>query len=264
MSIAFHEQVSAVSPLEGDAIDGTPQPKPKRIRQRRREPMDRHQTFFCRNANCDHATWSPIDQARHMHREFIWALEALVLRAPESQEALLLTGGVILAELTDDDCRAAHAEYAKLQRDGVPVLEIPNELRLRKSEYNRRLHAGILTPAIGHTRRAPLKETCSKGHELSGDNLVIWGENRCCRQCKRDQNQKGREERARLRGTKICEICEIEFTPKRSDAKICGSRRCLNRAQYLRARKNPKKVARDRARSARNRPKHPDHSGQDS
>lgn len=115
-----------------------------RPRKPRREPMARSRTFFCSNKNCDHATWSPQEQAIHMAREFSWAMQALVMRAPDSPEALKLTGGVLLAELTDDECRAYNSQSTQAYMRG----EIPSaEAVLGKQEYRRRRHAGILTPS---------------------------------------------------------------------------------------------------------------------
>lgn len=183
--VPFSEQVAAVSPLNSKAIDGSARPKPMRPRKPRRERMDASHTFFCRNANCDHATWSAVEQARHMHAEFVWAMEALVARAPESPEALLLTGDVILAELTDDECRAANGEYQRLQRmrRAGGALEIAAELKLRVGEHWRRANCGILSPA-------PPKETCPNGHPYSGDNLILDNGYRACLQCRRESRRK--------------------------------------------------------------------------
>jgi hypothetical protein len=182
----FTEAVGAISPLNG-VIDGSVKPKPKRAKAQRRERMDASRTFFCRNKNCGHKTWSPLDQARHMHAEFVWAMEALVMRAPESPEALLLTGGTILAKLTDDECRAAQAEASRLRKAGASPLEIPPETRLRFGEYQRRWRTGILVPAEARVRvrRDPRSETCGKGHALDDR----WR----CRVCERE----GKRERMR-------------------------------------------------------------------
>jgi hypothetical protein len=184
---SFAEAVGAVSALNG-AIDGSVKPKPKRAKPLRRERMDASRTFFCRNKNCDHKTWSPLDQARHMHAEFVWAMEALVMRAPESPEALLLTGGVVLTELTDDECRAAISEYGRARRAGrTSTLELATETRLRIAEYQRRREAGILVAAEAPVRRVPLPETCSEGHLLTGDNLRMRRNGkRVCLTCERE------------------------------------------------------------------------------
>lgn len=139
---SFVSQVSAVSPLKGDAIDGSPQPK--RRRPVKRAPIfnpDNSLTYGCRNPQCDCHTWAPQEYARHMGGEFYWLSKVVIERWPESDVALLLTGGVTLAELTDDECRKAAREVAVAKQDGSRV---PVQTRLRSNEYIRRSHAGTL------------------------------------------------------------------------------------------------------------------------
>src|SRR5258708_24187916 len=95
--IGFSDAVSAVSPV-GAAIDGTLAPKARRGRPPRRDAGARSLTFFCSNPQCDHTTWAAAEQARHMAREFWDLAQALVRLAPESPEAIKLTGGVILRD----------------------------------------------------------------------------------------------------------------------------------------------------------------------
>jgi hypothetical protein len=187
-AFTFPEQVTAVTPLDGDAIDGTPRPKLRRPRKPAREPMDRSHTFFCSNPQCDHATWAAVEQARHMAQEFWNVAQALVRLAPDSREALLLTGGVILKDLTDDECRAGYAAYSlEYTRSGKGRSDLPVHVRLRCLEYDRRRDAGTLTPADERTRRIPLKETCGKGHPFTEDNTYIDPRRgtRHCRACSR-------------------------------------------------------------------------------
>lgn len=146
MNQPLTSQISAVSPLDGDAIDGKPRPKPRRPRKARQEPQDRSLTFFCSNPQCDHSTWAPAEQARHMAREFWSVAQALVRLAPDSPEAMKLTGGVILSDLTDDECRAASATWETLRRCNGGIDGIPVEIRLRRNEYGRRLYRGEMRP----------------------------------------------------------------------------------------------------------------------
>jgi hypothetical protein len=142
MARPFAEQVSAVSPLR-EALDGSPRRKPQRERRPAREPADRSQTYFCSSPACDHETWSPVEQARHMAREFWVVAQAIVRLAPDSPEALMLTGGLSVRELTDDECLAASRAYRRLLAAGA---EIPLQIRFRVREYARRRNATI-TPA---------------------------------------------------------------------------------------------------------------------
>jgi hypothetical protein len=149
-------QVSAVSPL-GGTIDGAPRPKLRRERKPPRAPVDGSlsffcsKSFFCSNPQCEHGTWSPAEQARHMGREFWEAARALVRLAPESPEALKLTGDVILKDLTDDECREADRLRALHRRRGEPV---PLRLRLIYGEHKRREHAGAVRPLTPSERGA--------------------------------------------------------------------------------------------------------------
>ncbi len=188
--MSFPERVSAISPL-GEVINGTPQPKPKRASRPRREPLARSLTFFCSNPQCDHATWSEREQATHMAREFWEVAQALIRLAPESSEALKLAGGVVLADLTDDEVRKGHNEYEWLRRRG-PLEEIPIILRVLSAECARRLRAGTLGPRLGPRgirlppRKRPPQETCGRGHLLAGDNLGVRPDGkRYCRTCTR-------------------------------------------------------------------------------
>jgi DNA-binding transcriptional regulator YiaG len=133
-------QVSAVSPLR-KAIDGSERPKARRQSAERRKPLDRQDRFFCSNKNCDHETFSAEDQAKHMAGEFWKVVKTLVRLAPESLEALKLTGGVILTDLTADQCRDACAEVDRFRRRGEKV---PLQVRLRYNEYMRRMAAGTM------------------------------------------------------------------------------------------------------------------------
>lgn len=204
-TVPFAEQVSAVTPLDGDAIDGTPRPKTRRPRKPAREPMDRSHTFFCSNPQCDHATWAPADQARHMAQEFWEVAKALVELAPDSPQAFKLTGGVILKDLTDDELRAAKTEESRIRRERGGTWsrdDMPIQLRLRVNEYSRRWKWGELSEPVAPVRRQPPKTHCKRGHPLSGDNLINKSDgSRWCRECKR-QWQRDRmadpEHRARV------------------------------------------------------------------
>jgi hypothetical protein len=193
VSRPFVGHISAISPLVGDAIDGTPQSKPKLFpRKERREPLDRSLTFFCSNPQCDHKTWAPQEQARHMAREFWEVAQALVRLAPDSPEALKLTGDVILSKLTDDECRDGASAYSRFAAAGA-LDEMPLVTRLIKREYERRATAGELTPYEGRTM-------CLKGlHALTEDNLIYnsagW---RQCRACYRETSQKRRARKREL------------------------------------------------------------------
>lgn len=199
----FVRQISAVSPLDGDALDGSAQPKPKRRRAERRERMDASRTFFCSNPQCDHATWASAEQATHMAQEFWWAVQALVRLAPDSPEAMKLTGGVILRELTDDECRQVRRDAEFYRRRGTPV---PIDVKLRDTEYRRRKRAGEIIPAL---RPAPPRrlEKCRAGlHEFTPENTVIrtiqGRVSRACRVCineRQRRNSARRKEQARLR-----------------------------------------------------------------
>lgn len=178
--------VSAVSPLDGDAIDGAARPKLRRAPKPRREPQDRSLTFFCSNPQCDHATWSPVEQARHMAREFHDIVRVLVRLAPDSAEALKLTGGVIARNLTDEECRAACAEHEYLRRRGLPD---PLIVMIKRAEYQRRQSAGILSPAPKERNfRWHPPEMCRSGrHPLSGTNVAVRPDGtRRCRACQRE------------------------------------------------------------------------------
>ncbi len=178
MSVAFHEQVSAVSPLDGDAIDGAPRPKLGRS----------HRKFGCRNPQCDHETWAPEEYAKHMGREFWWAVQALLRLAPDSPEAVELGGGVKLADLTDDECRAAASEYAYLRSKDLTISPV---IRARASEYDRRLRYGTLTFARQMRRRETVgadKACGSCGHLFTPKRSdAVY----CSRQC-RDRASRAR------------------------------------------------------------------------
>ena len=135
------ELVSAVSPLDGDALDGSERPKSRRTVGPRREPQDRSLTFFCSNPQCDHATWSPAEQARHMAREFWEVTQALVQLAPDSPEALKLTGDLILRDLTDDECREGATEALRHRRRAEKA---PLQVQLIANEYIRRARSRVL------------------------------------------------------------------------------------------------------------------------
>jgi len=189
----FAEQVSAISALDGGALDGTPRPKPKLFPRRpAREPMDRSHTFFCSNPQCDHATWAPAEQARHMAREFWEVAQALIRLAPESAEALKLTGGVILKDLSDQECRDGASAYNRFAGAGT-LDELPLAVRLVKREYERRATAGELSPYEGRTM-------CLRGlHLLTDDNLRYnkggWSQ---CRACYAARQREWRERRREL------------------------------------------------------------------
>lgn len=181
----FARQISAVSPLEGDALDGSPRPKPKRQVQRREYDLDRSLTYFCSNPQCDHATWAPAEQARHMAQEFWEVAQELVRLAPDSLIALKLTGGVILRDLTDDQCRRAATDYARYFNRKLPV---PVDVRLRAYEYKRRSGDGELE-SLDRSEWAPRArpEKCKRGHEFTPENTCpLPGGRRACRTCRRE------------------------------------------------------------------------------
>ena len=124
-----------------------------------------------------------------MAREFWEVAQALVRLAPESAEALKLTGGVILKDLTDEECREAHATYRRFRYNGADTNGLPLEVALRRREYDRRQESGILSQAPPRA----LQETCKHGHPLSGDNLYVGPKGkRACRECRREQHRKRR------------------------------------------------------------------------
>lgn len=186
--IGFPQAVSAVSPL-GESIDGSRAPRRARRIADRRPAADRSLTFFCSNPQCDHATWSAVDQARHMAREFWWLAQIVVRLAPDSPEALRFSGGTVLRDLTDEQLRDALADYEYLRRRGRQD-EASIATQLRVQEYRRRGRAGLLVP---NGRRGPrkLKEVCKHGHPLSGDNLYVKPDGRReCRECHRQHARK--------------------------------------------------------------------------
>lgn len=229
----FPQAVSAVSPL-GDAIDGSaPPPKPRR-RKTPREPADRSLTYFCSNTNCDHSTWSPQQQARHMAEEFWWAAQALVRLAPDSPEALRLTGGIMLRDLSDEELRDANADYANLLRSGRQS-ELPGSTRLRVHEYQRRLRAGLLVP---NGRRGPrhLKEFCKHGHPFSGDNLYVKPDGR--RECRECARRIGRKTGAKYRRSVQGKAAELARKQRQRDADPEAFKAAAReRARVYRARK---------------------------
>ena len=171
MKQPFAESVGAVSALDG-AIAGSVRERPKRPRKPSRQPQDRSLTFFCSNPQCDHATWSPQDQARHMAREFWEVAQALVRLAPESAEALKLTGDVILRDLTDDECRDGHVEALLASRRGERA---PLHVRLRANEYSRRIYAGTLEKLPREEQGARRRE---RHDRMRPDVVVLSGDER--------------------------------------------------------------------------------------
>ena len=178
----------------------------KRRRPQRREPQDRSLTFFCSNPQCDHKTWAPARQAQHMAREFWEVAKALVRLAPDSPEALRLTGGVILADLTDDECRAAHAAYQRLRRadagvvNGRPVEQMTTPVYLAYLEYGRRVHDGILAPAGQRAGRVPRTECPACGAEWSEENTYQRKDGRQgCRRCRRKTDAAAQQRRRRAK-----------------------------------------------------------------
>lgn len=196
MTRSFASQVAAITPLD-EVIDGSPRPKPRRGRKPADRPPVGPVGYFCSNPQCDHATWTPDEQARHMAREFWAVAQALIRLAPTSPEALRLTGGVIVAELSDDECRAAHAEYAHLRHRGSPI---PAAIKIVMAEYGRRQRAGVLSPAAeALTHRWHPRETCRSGrHALSGNNVNILPDGRReCIACRREGSRlRSRKRRA--------------------------------------------------------------------
>jgi hypothetical protein len=187
----FVRQISAVSPLNGDALDGSARPKPGRARAERRERLDASRTFFCSNPQCDHATWAAAEQATHMAAEFWEVAQELVRLAPDSLLALKLTGGVILSELTDEECRQAATDRRFLQQQQLPI---PLPVRLGANEYHRRCKHGQLDLLTDTSQRAPrriiLSPTCGKGHEFTPDNTYVDPSGgRQCRTCRRDRQR---------------------------------------------------------------------------
>jgi transcriptional regulator with XRE-family HTH domain len=116
-----------------------------------------------------------------MHAEARWAWDALIRRAPGSPEALLLTGGVILREMTDDECRAAKAEEVECRRLGIPVT---TQLRLRSNEYTRRQISGILEllpeeERIGRQRAARARGWHTKYGDLAARTAALPTPDEC-------------------------------------------------------------------------------------
>lgn len=171
------------------------EPKPRAPRKARREPMARSRTFFCSNPQCDHDTWSPVEQAQHMAREFWQVAQALVRLAPESPEALKLTGGVILRDLTDDECRKFNAEWNRDLRADRPSSTI---VYLGYYEYTRRQQNGLLSRAVKPVRHVDPAGKCRNGHLYTPENTRIEDGSRCCLTCKR-ASQARRNARFRAR-----------------------------------------------------------------
>jgi len=205
---------------------------PRRPRNPRPEPLGRSQTYFCSNPQCDHATLSDQDQARHMAREFWTVAQALIRLAPDSPEALKLTGGVIMAELADDECRTAHLDYQRAIRQNA-IEELPIDTRIRYTEYNRRVRAGTLGPRLvngiplpGKTRRP--QEMCRKGlHPLSGDNLGLRPDgHRYCRECASDAQRKYTKRpyvRARMRAAQKLRRQRLKEQPASTEGSNRGT-----------------------------------------
>jgi transcriptional regulator with XRE-family HTH domain len=161
VSVPFAEQVSAVAPLDGDAIDGAPRRKRRQLPRRDRIYDPGNQLYYgCSNPQCGCRTWSAVEQAKHMATEYWWLLQAVIGRWPESDIGLMLTGGVILKEMTDDECRAAKAKVRELQRKG---LDIPVDLRLRCNEHDRRWQNGSLQLLAEDERLARAKAASVRG-----------------------------------------------------------------------------------------------------
>lgn len=139
-----------------------------------------------------------------MAREFWEVARALVRLAPESPEAFKFTGGVILRDLTDDECRDGHIEAMLFVRHNERP---PLHVRLRANEYSRRLHAGTLeirSPEEGGRKR-------SERHDLSRPDLVALSD---------DEVRKALTERRRLRAAgqpvpadvaRVARECELRW-----------------------------------------------------
>lgn len=146
-----------------------PKPRPRRLS---RPHQDVETRWHCSNPQCDHGTLSDRDQVKHAAGELWTAIQVIVRLAPESREALKYTGGVILHELSDEECREAETEYRRRQRrgEGAPV-----RLRLIVNEYIRRLRAGALHTLTGEelkTRRlARHDQTRSEVARLTDDEV---------------------------------------------------------------------------------------------
>ena len=174
-----------------EALRPAAEPKPKH-RQPRREPSDRSLTYFCSDPQCEHATWSAHEQAVHMAREFRKAVNALTQAAPRSPEALRLTGGVILADLTDEECRAGAAAYQRARRaeagamNGRTMERLTVGDYLRYMEYWRRTHRGDLSPAPERAAPAPRERCRTCGGPWDGEHTYVHTDGiRRCLTCKR-------------------------------------------------------------------------------
>ena len=114
-----------------------------------------------------------------MAREF-WAVAQAVIRlAPESPEALKLTGGVILRDLTIDECRTAVAEHRRLRAAGEPI---PLSVAVRVNEYHSRRRRGTIEtidkrghylPGRGAWTDGEIREAMTEYRRLKGRDLPI-------------------------------------------------------------------------------------------
>jgi hypothetical protein len=145
MSQSLVSQISAISPLDGDAIDGSPRPKPRRRQAAQRDfDVDAHQEFACPNKNCDHREWTDRRQLLHLGQELFRVISEFQRADPENPAVLLHTGGVILRDLTDEECRDAVRDHDRIRREGG-TSGVPMTTWLRAQEYHRRVRAGTLT-----------------------------------------------------------------------------------------------------------------------
>ena len=149
MSRPFAEQVSAVSPLTGDAIDGAPRPKPGRERRVPNSQPAVERERHC--IRCGYRTADVEEFADHAARE-LWAARVEVVGADaEGVDPSLLMRRTpnlehmpaVLAEalkawrasLSIEELRAGTAEFERRRRAGEPLSD---HLRQMHAELHRR------------------------------------------------------------------------------------------------------------------------------
>lgn len=180
--------------------------KPRMRSKPRREPMGRSLTFFCSNPQCDHATWAPQEQARHMAREFWEVTQALIRLAPDSSEATRLAGGFVLRDLTDEQVRRANSTVNTKRRRGEPITVVE---QLWAREYTRRSQNRTLALLPGDNK-------CRRGHEFTPENTITRPNgSRTCRTC----NSDGMRRRSRAKYWGDAEFRERERKRSRDRAR---------------------------------------------